>query len=138
MKKILLLLIIVAVSSCNSLKKPEMSFDLYDVLTGDQSNGAAFNFYETITEPDEFNIILSDEILKRFVKKTDIETCNFILVNLGEKESEGYSIKVDKIEELPDKIVLTLKEVKPENPNKVSCKPYMVIKVKSKKPIEIL
>lgn len=138
MKKILLLLIVIAVSSCNSLKKPELSQPLYDVLTGDQNNGAAFNFFETITEPDEFNIILSDEILKRYVKKTDIETCNFILVNLGEKDSEGYSIKVDKIEELPDKIVLTLKEVKPENPNKVACKPYMVIKVKSKKPIEIL
>ncbi|MBC7525685.1 MAG: protease complex subunit PrcB family protein [Flavobacterium sp.] len=138
MKKISLLLLIIAFSSCSSLKKPMVSEPLYDVLFGDEFGGGSFQFYEIISEENEFKMLLGDAMIKPYVTKDDIKNSNFILVNLGEKPSDGYKIKVQKIEELSDKILITIKEVVPENKvNMVKTKPCFVIKIKSKKPIEI-
>jgi hypothetical protein len=56
---------------------------------------------------------------------------------LGEKNKEGYTIIVDKIEEQKDKIILSIKEIEPQTTNLVTTSPCYVIKVKSKKTIEI-
>lgn len=111
---------------------------MYDVLFGNEYGGASFQFYEIISTEDEFNILLTDEMIQPYVKKADIETCNFILVNMGEKPSGGYTIEVKKVEELSDKIIVTIKEVAPTGMATMAMtKPCYVIKIKSKKPIEI-
>ena len=77
-------------------------------------------------------------MIKSYVKKDDIKTSNFILVNMGEKPSGGYTIKVENIQELADKIIITIKEISPSGmATTVMTKPCYVIKIKSKKPIEI-
>ena len=139
MKKILFLFLIISVSACNSVKKPLESKVKYDILVGGDYGGGSFRFYELVTEENEFKMLLSDEIIKKYIKKDDIKTNNFILVNLGEKVKEGYSIKIQKVVETKDKITLTIKELEPkiitiEN----QTKPYFIIKVKSKKTIEII
>lgn len=137
-KKIAIVSLFLVLFSCSSTKPPLISAVKYDVLFGSDYGGAAFQFYEIISEKDEFNILLTDDMIKPYVKKEDIETCNFILVNMGEKKSEGYTLKVQKVEELPDKIVVTLKEVEPRGSvTQVTTKPCYVLKIKSKKPIEI-
>lgn len=137
-KKVLIASLFLILFSCSTSKPPLISAIKYDVLFGSDYGGASFQFYEIISEKDEFNILLTDEMIKPYVKKEDIETCNFILVNMGEKKSEGYTLKVQKVEELPDKIVVTLKEIEPRgNVVQVTTKPCYVIKIKSKKPIEI-
>jgi hypothetical protein len=137
-KKIAIASLFLVLFSCSSTKPPLISATKYDVLFGSDYGGASFQFYEIISEKDEFNILLTDDMIKPYVKKEDIETCNFILVNMGEKKSEGYTIKVQKVEELADKIIITLKEIEPRgNVVQATTKPCYVIKIKSKKPIEI-
>lgn len=140
MKKITLLLIIVLLSSCSSTMKSDVVKSNYEILTSSDFGGGSFRFYEIISEADEFNILLSDDILKKYVKKDDILTSNYILVNMGEKKSGGYYMEVQKVEEQSDKVIVTLKEHEPKPGENVSMgitSPYMVIKIKSKKPIEI-
>lgn len=137
-KKIALASLFFVFFSCSSTKQPIISAVKYDVLFGSDYGGASFQFYEIISENDEFNILLTDDMIKPYVKKEDIETCNFILVNMGEKNKEGYTLKVQKVEELSDKIIVTLKEIEPRgNAAQVTTKPCYVIKIKSKKSIEI-
>ncbi|MEC4005121.1 protease complex subunit PrcB family protein [Flavobacterium sp. SUN052] len=141
MKKIIVVFFVAFLSfSCTSYKQPMISQPLYDVLFGSDFGGASFQFYEIVTEDKEFNILLTDDMIKPYVKKTDIETCNFILINMGEKPTAGYSINVKSVKELPDKIVVTLKEIAPKGnyAAAVVTKPCYVIRIKSKKPIEII
>ena len=138
MKKIILFFIAFILFSCSSSKPPLLSGVKYDILMRNDYGGAAFQFYEIISEKNEFEMLLNDDLIKPYVKKDDIQSCNFILVNMGEKKSEGYTLKVQKLEELPDKIVVTLKEIEPKGIiAEVVTKPCYVIKIKSKKPIEI-
>ncbi len=120
--------------------KPYISSDKYDVLTGDEFNGASFQFFEIIDSEKEFNMLLQDDLIKKFVKKEDITNSNFILVNLGEKPTTGYTIEVAKLEELQDKVVVTLVENAPSKKDdiqQITTKPYCVVRIKSKKPLEI-
>jgi hypothetical protein len=137
-KKIILLTVAIILLSCSSSKPPLLSAVKYDILMRNDYGGAAFQFYEIISEKNEFDMLLNDDLIKPYVKKDDIQSCNFILVNMGEKKSEGYTIKVQKLEELSDKIVVNLKEIEPKGVMApVVTKPCYVIKIKSKKPIEI-
>ena len=134
MKKYSLALLVIILSSCTALKKPMESKPLYEVLFGSDYGGGSFQFYEIISEENEFKMLLGDEMIKPYVNKDDIKTSKFILVNMGEKNSGGYTLNVEKIEELSDKIIVTLKEVPPSGmATSVMTKPCYVIKIKSKK-----
>lgn len=138
MKKIVIISVMFILFSCGSTKPPMLSKPLYDVLFGSDYGGASFQFYEIITEEKEFNMLLKDKMIKPYVNKEDITTCNFILVNIGEKQQEGYTIEVNNIEELPDKMVVSIKEIAPKsNAIANTTNPCYVIKIKSKKTIEI-
>lgn len=126
-------------NSCSSSKKATES-QLYKVLITSEYGGGSFRFYEIITEQKEFNMLLGDEEIKKFVKPNDIKTANFILVNLGEKSNGGYGVEVESVIEETDKVVVNIKEVEPKKGSNVTMaitNPYAVIKINSKKPIEI-
>lgn len=138
MKKYSLLVLIIILTSCSTAKKPIESKPLYDVLFGSDYGGASFQFYEIISEENEFKMLLGDDLIKQYVKKDDIKSANYILVNLGEKPSAGFTIKVESVKEFKDKIEVTIKEIPPSGMSvSVMTKPCYVIKIKSKKPIEI-
>ncbi len=137
MKKIGIATFLFIFFSCGSTKPPLLSKPMYDVLFGSDFGGASFQFYEIITEEKEFNMLLKDKMIKPYVNKVDIATCNFILVNIGEKQKNGYTIDVKILEELPDKIVLSIKEIEPISVPVESTNPCFVVKIKSKKTIEI-
>lgn len=140
MKRIVVLVCVLVLASCSSTKTKDNSNDLYKVLITSEYGGGSFQFYEIITEQKEFNMMLGDDELKKLIKPTDIQTANFILLNLGEKISGGYSVEVVKVEELSDKIVVTVKENSPQSGQMaatVMTNPYTVVKINSKKPIEI-
>jgi hypothetical protein len=136
-KKIIIFSIAIVLFSCSSKRNPMESKPLYDVLFRSDYGGAPFQFYEIITEQKEFNMLLKDKMIKPYITKEDIETCNFILINLGEKSKKGFTIKVENIEELKDKIVLSINEIEPQTTNLFTTSPCFVIKIKSKKTIEI-
>lgn len=139
MKKVVSLVIVLVLVSCSSTKSKDTN-SLYKVLVSSEYGGGNFQFYEIISEQKEFRMLLGDDEIKKFVKPNDITTSNFILLNMGEKTSGGYSIEVVKVEELADKIVVTVKENGPttgQNVTDALTNPYSVVKINSKKPIEI-
>jgi hypothetical protein len=139
MRKIVLIVCGLLMVACSSTKNKETS-GLYKILVSSEYGGGNFQFYEIITEQKEFNLLLGDDELKKLVKPGDIATSNFILLNMGEKNTGGYSIEVVNVEELSDKIVVTVKENKPasgDNATQAITNPYTVVKINSKKPIEI-
>ncbi len=140
MRKVILVVTILVLVSCSSTKTTNSTSSLYSVLISSEYGGGNFQFYEIFTEEKEFKMLLGDEELKKFVQPNDIATSNFILLNMGEKTTGGYSIEVVNVEELSDKIIVTVKENSPkvgENVTNAITNPYCVVKINSKKPIEI-
>ena len=139
MRKLVFILFVVVMVGCSTTKIKETNA-LYNVLVSSEYGGGNFRFYEIITEPKEFKMLLGDEELKKLVKENDIDSANFILLNMGEKTTGGYSIEIVSVEERIDKIVVTVKENAPksgENVTDVITNPYSVVKLNSKKIIEI-
>lgn len=137
MKKIILLGLVITIFSCSPTKVIDEPKSLYKVLVSSDYGGAAFQFYEVISEQKEFNMLLGDEEIKKFVKPADIQTANFVLVNLGEKNSGGYKVDIKSVTELSDKIIVDIEEIKPDGMAiQAITNPYCVLKINSKKPIE--
>lgn len=116
-------------------KKP-----LYEILTQQQTGGGNIRFYEILTEEKEIMMLQGDDYLKGKIKSDDVKNANFVILNMGEKHSGGYTIDVVKVDELPDKIVITVKDNEPEPGSMVTqaiAYPYTVVRINSKKPIEI-
>lgn len=113
---------------------------LYEVLTQQNEGGAQVRFFEILTEENEIKMLLGDENLSKKIKPGDIATANFVILNLGEQTSGGHAITVEKVEEKADKVVITVKETHPapgEMATSVMSYPYTIVKINSKKPIEI-
>lgn len=137
MKKISALFVSIFLFSCGTQKPiSDGELTLYEILKEDQYNGARIKFYEIISEPSEFKLLLNDPDLKRKVASKDIITANYIVINLGEKTTGGYSMKVKNIEETEDSIIVSIEEVAPDGmATMVMTYPMMVVKINSKKPI---
>ena len=139
MKKILILGISLLLFSCRAKKNTvEEIKPLFEVMAEKSDGGAKIQFYEIISESKEFSMIKNDPDLKGKIKPDDILTSNFAILNLGEKNSVGYSLKIEKAEETNQNVILTLKEITPENlviiPD-VYKYPFCLIKINSKKEI---
>ncbi|RXR22914.1 protease complex subunit PrcB family protein [Flavobacterium stagni] len=139
MKKVVFSCFSFLLLACSSVKPPESSYTSYDVLFSREQDGGRFQFYEIITEESEYKMLLNDPIISPYLKKEDIQTCNFILVNLGEKPTGGWTIKVERVKVLKDKVEVVIKEIPPKGmATTAMTTPNFVIKIKSKKPIEII
>ncbi len=140
MKKIAALFSLCIVLSCSSTNKTISARPLYEVLSQKSYGGASIRFFEVLTEEKEMAMLLADADLKNKVKSSDAETSTFVILNMGEKTSGGYSIGVENVEEHADKIVITVKETSPkpgENVTMALTNPYAVVRINSKKPVEI-
>lgn len=141
MKKIALSFLALALFSCgasstkNSAKKP-----LFEVLTQQTDGGGNIHFFEIVSDSREFTMLQNDENLKSKIKPGDINTSNFIILNMGEKLGKGGSIEVVEVQETPDKIIVTVKENEPKSNGSITADytyPYSIIKINSKKDIII-
>ncbi len=113
---------------------------LYEVLTTQIDGGANIRFYEILSEPQEIKMLLGDENLRNKIDSDDTQNANFIILNMGEKPTSGYSIAVESVQENADKIIVTVKETVPPDDAMnatVITHPYTIVKINSKKPIEI-
>lgn len=125
--------------SCSSSKTTSAKKKaLYEVLLIKNDGGANIKFYEIISEPKEINMLLGDPELRKLIKKDDILTASYIIINLGPMPDGNYSSTLERVEETPTNIVfkakdLKVKEANPGDENTVY--PYSVIKINSKKPI---
>lgn len=140
MKKKSLILLSLILFSCATTVKTSVNKPLFEILTEQSDGGANIRFFEILSEPNEIAMLQNDEKLKHKINSNDIQTSNFIVLNLGEKTSGGYKIKVESVVETEKNIIVTLKEISPE-PNSINTqvitKPYTIIKINSKKEIII-
>lgn len=128
------------ICSCSLHKNNRVSNPLYEILTQQNQGGARIRFYEIVSEPNEVRMFQNDIYLKKRFKSKDINSCNFIVLNMGEQTVPGYLITIDSILETTDKIIIRTKDIDPKLGSKNSkeiCYPYTIVKINSKKQIEI-
>ena len=139
MKKIVVSFLALAVVSCGATAtKSSDKNSLYEVLTQQSNGGASIRFFEILSEPDQIAMLQNDENLKNKISPNDIQTSNFLVLNMGEKTSGGYSIGIDSVVETDKNIVITIKETSPEPGTMVTqafTNPFCVVKINSKKDI---
>ena len=139
MKKIVLSIVALALVSCGatSTKSSEKN-SLYEVLTQQSNGGASIRFFEILSEPDQIAMLQNDENLKNKINPNDIQNSNFLVLNMGEKTTGGYSIGINTVIETDKNIVVTIKETSPEPGSMVTqafTNPFCVVKINSKKDI---
>ncbi len=136
MKRLSLLIFAVIAASCGA-PKPAADRPLIEVLTSGQEGGATIKFFEILTEEKEIAMLQGDASLSKKITADDIKRSNFVILNLGEKPTAGYSVDVTA-SETPESIVLTVREKAPTGLSaQVISYPYTVVRVNSKKKIEI-
>jgi hypothetical protein len=140
-KRILASFAVLLLLGCGTTKKTGTSDKpLYEILTQQENGGGNIRFFEILTEEKEITMLQSDRKLKTKVTSADVSTSNFIILNMGEKTSGGYSIDVESVEETPKKIIVTVKDNVPAAGSMVTqaiTYPYTIVKINSKKEIEI-
>jgi hypothetical protein len=140
MKKVVFALLTVFLVSCSSSIKPTERNSLFEVLTQQADGGASIRFFEILSESKEMAMLQNDEKLKNKIHPNDIQTSNFVVLNMGEKPTGGYKIGVESVVETDKNIIITVKETIPE-PNamvtQVMTYPYCIVKINSKKEIII-
>ncbi len=144
MKRIFLTLTIIATliinSSCSTKQAVVETPKLFEMLTQQNDGGASIKFYEILTESKEIAMLQSDEHLRNKIKSTDTDTANFIILNMGEKPTGGFSVAVDSVTELDNMVIVSVKESSPEPGamvTQVISYPYAIVKINSKKQIVI-
>lgn len=140
MKKVGFTLLTLFLVSCSSSLKQTENKSLYEVLTQQSDGGANIRFFEILSEPKEIAMLQNDEKLKNKIHPNDIQTSNFIVLNMGEKATGGYQIGVESAVETDKNIILTIKEMFPESNAMVSqviTYPYCIVRINSKKEIII-
>jgi hypothetical protein len=140
MKKVVLTLLTLVLVSCSSSIKQTEKKPLFEVLTQQADGGASIRFFEILSEPNEIAMLQNDDKLKHKIHSNDVQTSNFIVLNMGEKTSGGYEIGVESVVETDKNIIITIKETVPESNSIVSqvvTYPYCIVKINSKKEIII-
>jgi hypothetical protein len=141
MKKLSLSLVALLLASCgasapvNSERKA-----LYEVLTQQTDGGANIHFFEILTEPNEIRMLQNDKKLKNKVSPTDLQKSNFVILNMGEKNTGGFTISIESVVETEKNIIISVKETGPEPDSMVIqdfTYPFSVVKINSKKEIII-
>ncbi|HLA54986.1 MAG TPA: protease complex subunit PrcB family protein [Flavobacterium sp.] len=126
--------------SCGAKQAATNNNSLYEVLTEQPDGGGNIRFFEILSKPEEINMLKGDPHIKGKIKDEDVKNSNFLVMNMGEKSTGGYSIGVQSMEETDDKIIITVKETEPKPGDMVTQNityPYCIVKINSKKPIDV-
>ena len=141
MKKISFLFIVFLLVSCGAkATKVTLKRPLFEVLTQQSDGGGNIHFYEILTEPNEIKMLQNDKQLKNKITAIDVQRSNFVILNMGEKSTGGYSVAVESVQETEKNIIINVKESSPEPDAMVTqgvTYPFCVVKINSKKEIII-
>lgn len=138
MKKIALVFLTVLLFSCASTTKISEKRPLFEILTQQNDGGASIRFFEILSEPNEIKMLQGDENLKNKIGSNDIQTANFVILNMGQKTTGGYKIGIENVVETDKNIIITVKETIPEPGGMVTqvfTNPFCVVRINSKKEI---
>jgi hypothetical protein len=140
MNKIILFLLALIMFSCGVSINKVVEKPLFEILTQQNDGGANIRFFEILTEPNEIKMLQNDAKLKNKISSNDVQTSNFIVLNMGEISTTGYKIGIESVVETEKNIIITVKETIPRSDSTVSqdfMNPYCVVKINSKKEIII-
>ena len=141
MKKVILSIFAITLASCSATSsKISDTNKLYEVLTQQAYGGASIRFFEILSEPNEIKMLQNDANLKNKINSNDIQNSNFVILNMGEKTTGGYTIGIENIVETDRNIVITVKDINPEPGSMVTqafTTSFCVVKINSKKEIII-
>jgi hypothetical protein len=127
------------VVACTST--PKLSNTVFEIIFQDAYSGGNFEFYELITEENEFQMLLKDKRFKKKLHPDDIKKSNFVLLNMGEKNTGGYEISVKNVKLTKEKVMVYIHKIQPkagENVTMAMTYPLCLVKINSKKPIEFI
>ncbi len=141
MKKVLTIITLLILIGCGSKPKINETKPLYEILSQQSDGGATIRFFEILTEAREIKMLQNDDDLKKKIGANDITASNFIILNMGEQTTSGYKITIEKVEETADKVIVTIRDEEPKTTavkeKEVFYYPYTIVRINSKKPIEI-
>jgi len=141
MKKVSLAFLALFIIGCSTKLKTNEPKPLYEILIRQQDGGASIRFFEILTEEREIKMLQNDDLLKNKISAEDLKASNFIILNMGEKNTMGYTIEIEKVEETADKIIIKVRDVDTKTSsapeNEVYYYPYTIVKINSKKTISI-
>lgn len=138
MKNSFLVVFVLVLFSCASSVKKTENKPLFEILTEQSNGGANIRFFEILSEPKEIVMLQNDVKLKKKINPKDIQTSNFIVMNMGEKSTGDYKTVIESVVETDKNIIITTKEITPETSSTAIQKtttPYSVVKINSKKEI---
>ncbi len=138
MKKIGLLFLTLILFSCGATKSKEVNKSLYEIITQQSDGGGNIHFYEIVSTSQEFKMLQGDDKLKGKITPNDINDSNFLILNMGGKLIEGYTINVVDVQETDNKIIITIQETEPKSEGITLADyvyPYCIVKINSKKEI---
>lgn len=141
MKKISLSILILLLAACGASTPINTERKvLYEILTQQSDGGGNIHFFEILTEPNEIRMLQNDKKLRDKISPLDVQKSNFVILNMGEKNTGGYSIAVESVIETDKNVIISVKESSPEPDSMVSqgfSYPFCVVKINSKKEIII-
>ncbi len=139
MKKLIVFALLLIVGCAPKMQKPKGG--LYNILTEQSDGGATIRFVEVLNEEKEIKMLLSDPNLRKLMDAEDLKASTFVVLNMGEKSVPGFKIDVAKITETANKIIVETKDIPPASEGiaeeGVYYYPYTVLKINSKKAIEV-
>jgi hypothetical protein len=139
MKNSIVLLLALLLVACGvTVPIKSESNALYEILTQRTYGGANIHFFEILTKPNEIRMLQNDKNLKNKISPIDVEKSNFVILNMGENNTGGYSIGINSVVETEKNIIITVKESThaPDSiVNQVFTYPFCVVKINSKKEI---
>ena len=140
-KKGAIAFLLIFVISCSLNKQIVASKPLVEILSTQEDGGATIRFFEILSEEQEIKMLQNDEVLKEKINSSDIKTSNFVILNMGEKTTLGYTITIQKVEETATSIIITTKDNEPKSKRaeekEIFYYPYTIVKVNSKKDVII-
>jgi hypothetical protein len=140
-KKGAIAFLLIFVISCSLNKQIVASKPLVEILSTQEDGGATIRFFEILSEEQEIKMLQNDEVLKEKINSSDIKTSNFVILNMGEKTTLGYTITIQKVEETATSIIITTKDNEPKSKRaeekEIFYYPYTIVKVNSKKEVII-
>ena len=116
MKKILAFFLFLILVGCSATQKTPRTIQLFEILTRQEDGGASIRFFEILSEEKEIKMLQNDALLKNKITAEDLKSSNFVILNMGEKNTLGYTIGIQSVKETPDKIIIKVLDIEPKSP----------------------
>ncbi len=138
MRKVIFLLGLIAslvlLYSCSTSKS--MKNISYQVLTDSAYQGKQQQSYEVIDNQEDL-IKLYRTVKDEEIPEVDFSKSRIVALFMGEKNTGGYAIGIDKIKEVKDKVIIKVKKSSPNGMATMAfTQPYMIARVDTTKKIE--